>query len=64
MVDIAPEEAEYDKPVLRHVFLWGGFLLILLVGVWTVLLPALEDDPGEEPGAESSAESAESADDE
>jgi len=41
--------ARWDGPVVATAVLLGAFLLLVAVGVVTVVLPALEDRPPEEP---------------
>ena len=59
---MSEEESEYTKPWIRHAVLWGGFVVLVVVGVWTVVLPAVEDSPLD-PDAEA-AESDETTDNE
>ena len=58
------ENAETDprrSPLTRHVPLWVGFLIIVVVGIVTVLVPEMSDD-GDEDGAPTSATAAEDGD--
>jgi len=52
--------SERDSPVARNVVLLVGFVALVIIGVFTVLLPALEDTPEDAQADESS----ETADDE
>ncbi|MFK8004120.1 MAG: hypothetical protein AB8H86_31430 [Polyangiales bacterium] len=59
---MSEEESDYTKPWIRHAVLWAGFAVLVVVGIWTVVLPAVEDSPvdpdasAEEAEAESGAE--------
>lgn len=55
------EESEYTKPWIRHAVLWAGFAVLVVVGIWTVVLPAVEDSPVD-PDAAAEAESGDNED--
>jgi len=42
------EGSDRLSPLVRTAVLLVGFMLLVVVGVITVLVPALEDDPGEQ----------------
>lgn len=53
------------SPLTRHVPLWIGFVILVVVGVVTVLIPEITDEGDEEDGAVGAGtepESAETAD--
>jgi hypothetical protein len=45
---VAPNEDAYETPKWRTLWLGVGFAVLIGVGVVTVLLPELEDEPSEE----------------
>ena len=45
---MAPNEDTYETPKWRTLWLGVGFTVLIGVGVVTVLLPELEDEPSEE----------------
>lgn len=55
-------EAEYSKPWIRHAVLWAGFAVLVVVGIWTVVIPAVEDSPVDPEQSAEEADSAEAAD--
>ncbi len=55
-----PDEGR-QGPLVRSIVLLVGFVLIVVAAVFTVLIPALEDDPADQTGTgDESAEAAES----
>lgn len=57
---MSEEESEYTKPWIRHAVLWTGFAILVMVGVWTVVLPSVEDSPVDPDVSAEDAESGES----
>ncbi len=41
---------ERTAPIVRHVVLLVAFLLLVGIGIFTVLLPELEDEPSDQQG--------------
>lgn len=50
------EKSQPKGPWVRHLLLWTAFVAWVVVGVWTVMIPALEDAPDESSSPEESAE--------
>lgn len=57
------EESDYTKPWIRHAILWAGFAVLVVVGIWTVVLPAVEDSPVDPDAPAEEAESGDLEDD-
>ncbi|MFT5354938.1 MAG: hypothetical protein ACI9KE_002151 [Polyangiales bacterium] len=60
---MSEEESEYTKPWIRHAILWAGFAVLVVVGVWTVVLPSVEDSPVDPEVTNAEAESGEAVSD-
>lgn len=58
---MSEEESEYTKPWVRHAVLWAGFAVLVVVGIWTVVLPSVEDSPVDPDVSAEDAESGEGA---
>lgn len=61
---MSDQESEYTAPWVRHAILWAGFAVLVVVGIWTVVLPAVEDSPVDPDTTREEAESGEAAADE
>ena len=47
---------EHDAPIWRNTILWVGFLILVVVAVFTVLIPELQSDSDDETREETSQE--------